>query len=234
MSDNTLTALDPLAAQPDDVLGLPESELDGLIISATQVDGQWVILSRYSDDIWHLDGFTSNVPVSQRLLNFDTVPLEFRKVMKAMFYRYLRRGRRGAGRPKGSILQTRFCGARLFLRHLEALKLDHLGAATPMVCATYVAACKAHLQSRRSKGKPLSQSGLQGRFSAVETLYELSQYTDDPMRHHPGSRLPRRRWPDLPAAAPPTNKAVRLHLFPMMRSASCSSEPTSRLNAAIN
>lgn len=214
MSDNTLTTLDPLAAQPGDVRGLPDSELDGLIISATQVDGQWVILSRYSDDIWHLDGFTSNVPVSQRLLDFDTVPLEFRKVMKAMFYRYLRRGRRGAGRPKGSIMQTRFCGARLFLRHLEALKLDHLGAATPMVCATYVAACKAHLQSRRSKGKPLSQAGLQGRFSAVETLHELSQYTDDPMRHHPWLETSAKAMAGLTGSGAPHKQGGKTPLIP--------------------
>ncbi|WP_370694679.1 hypothetical protein [Pseudomonas sp. FP603] len=61
MSDNTLVALPwaPLAVQPSDVRGLPESERDALIISATQVDGQWVILSRYRDNVWQLEGFTS-------------------------------------------------------------------------------------------------------------------------------------------------------------------------------
>src|SRR3546814_14496371 len=86
MSDNTLAVLPwkPLAGQPGDVRGLPESERDALIISATQVAGQWVILSRYGDDIWQLDGFSTNVPANRRLLNFGTVPSAFRTVMKAM------------------------------------------------------------------------------------------------------------------------------------------------------
>lgn len=195
MSDNTLAVLPwkPLAGQPGDVRGLPESERDALIISAILVAGQWVILSRYGDDIWQLDGFSTNVPANRRLLNFGTVPSAFRTVMKAMMYRYLRRGRRGAGRPKGSALKHTLSNAMAFLRHLEALKLDHLGAVTPMVCATYVAACKAHRQPIRSKGKPLSQRGLVLRFIAVEAFHELSQYTDDPMPQHP--------WPETSAKA---------------------------------
>ncbi|TWC55292.1 hypothetical protein FBY04_11052 [Pseudomonas sp. SJZ080] len=195
MSDNTPEALPwaPLATQPGDVRGLRESERDALIISATQVDGQWVILSRYGDDTWHLNGFTSNMPANQKRLNFGTVPPAFRAVMKAILYRYLKRGRRGAGRPKGRALLQCFSDARPFLRHLEALKLDHLSAVTPQVCATYVAACKAHRQPHRSKGKTLSQAGLVGRFKAVEALHELSSYTADPMPQHP--------WPETSASA---------------------------------
>ncbi len=62
---------------------------------------------------------------------------------------------------------------------------------TPLICATYVAACKAHRQTNRSKGKPLSPRGLEARFSAVEALHELSQYTDDRMPQHP--------WPETSA-----------------------------------
>ncbi|MDT4820077.1 hypothetical protein FQZ97_532090 [compost metagenome] len=191
MSDNTLAELlwPPLAAQPGDVRGLPDSERDALIISAIQVNGQWVILSRYGDDIWQLDGFSSNVPANQKRMDFGTVPPAFRAVMKAMLYRYLRRGRRGAGRPKGQMLRQSFSDARPFLRYLEALKLGHLGAVTPLVCKAYVEACKAH----RHKGKPLSQNGLRGRFRAVEALHELSQYTDD--------RMPQDPWPDTSARA---------------------------------
>ncbi|AVZ17511.1 integrase [Pseudomonas aeruginosa] len=187
MSDTPLATLlwAPLAAQPGDVRGLPESERDALIISAIQVDGQWVIRSRYGDDIWHLEGFTSNVKASGKRLDFGTVPPAFRAVMKAMLYRYLRRGRLGAKRPKGVALHQCFSNARPFLRHLEALKLDHLGAATPQICKAYVDACKAHRQTHRNKGKPLSPRALQVRFGAIEALHELSQYTDDPIRQHP-------------------------------------------------
>lgn len=187
MSDNNVAALlwARLTSQPGDVRGVPESERDTLIISATQIDGQWVILSSYADDIWQLDRFSSNVPANKKRLDFRTVPQAFRAVMKAILYRYLRRGRSGASRPKGAHLRETLSHARTFLRHLEALKLDHLGAVTPLVCATYVDACKAYRQKHRSRGEPLSQAGLQSRFKAVEALHELSQYTDDPMPQHP-------------------------------------------------
>lgn len=199
MSEHTLTVLSwaALDAQPVDVRGISESERDALIITATQVDGHWVIVSRYGDDIWRLDGFTSNVPASGKRLNFGTVPPAFRAVMKAMLYRYLRRGRRGAGRPKGSSLQQMFSAARPFLRYLEAFKLDHLSAVTPMVCATYVASCKAHRQRHRSKGKPLSQRCLEVRYRTVEALHDLSQYTDDPMPQQPWSETSARAMAGL-------------------------------------
>lgn len=187
MSDNSPVALSwgSIADQPSDMRGITESERDALIISATQVDGQWVILSRYGEDTWQLDGFTTNAKPSHTRLDFGNFPPVFRAVMKAILYRYLRRGRRGVGRPKGRALRQLFSDARPFLRHLLALKLDHLGAVTPLICATYMVACKAHRQISQSKEKPLSQRGLEGRFVAVEALYELSHYTDDPMPQHP-------------------------------------------------
>ncbi|MBA1232713.1 integrase [Pseudomonas viridiflava] len=195
MSDKTLLALPWMlsTAQPGDVRGLSEWERDALIITATQVDGHWVILSRYVDDIWHLDGFTSNRTDYQRRLDFSRVPPAFRAVVKAMFYRYLRRGRQEAGRPKGATVLQMFNDAMPFLRHLEMLKLDCLSAVTPMVCAAYVAVCKAHRQTQRSKGKPLSQRALKTRFIAVEAFHEFSQYTDDPMSQHP--------WPETSGRA---------------------------------
>ena len=193
MKNNTLAALPwaPLAAQPGDVRGLPEDERDALIISATQLDGQWIILSRYCDDIWQLDGFTNNVGAGRRRLDFRTVPTAFRAVLKAIFYRYLRRGRSGLGRPKGSTLRTFFTKVKPFLQYLEALGLDHLGAVTPLICTTYVASCKAHRKTIRPKAQPLTQYGLHHRFSAVEALHELSHYTNDPMPLHP--------WPETSA-----------------------------------
>lgn len=193
MKDNTMVALPwaPIAVQPGDVRGLPKSERDALIITATQVGGKWIIISRYGDDIWQLDGFTSNVQANQRRLDFGRVPPAFRAVMKAMVYRYLRRGRRESGRPKGAAVRGVFSNAMPFLRHLGTLKLDHLGAVTPLICATYVATCKSHRQTNRSKGKPLLQRGLEARFNAVEALHELSQYTDDRVPEHP--------WPETSA-----------------------------------
>ncbi|QOC98159.1 integrase [Pseudomonas putida] len=179
-----------LASQPSDVHGLTDTERDALIISAAKVDGQWVILSRYGDSNWKLDGFTSNVPANRRRIDFKTVPQAFRAVLKAILYRYLRRGRLGSVRPKGGMLRQFFSSVMPFLRHLETLKLDHLGAVTPLVCATYITACKSYRQSSRSD-RPLSQNGLCNRLQAVEALHELSQFTDDPMPQHP--------WPETSA-----------------------------------
>lgn len=184
----------PFAAitdQPGDVRGLSDPERDRLIISATQVDGHWVILSLYGDDSWHLTGFPKNVSLNDRKIAFDTVPPAFRQVVKAVFYRFLRRGRDKTGRPRGATITGFFTGLSPFLRHLDALKLSKLSSVTPLIAATYVTACKAHLQPHN--GKPLSPSGLHSRYQPVEALYELSQYTEDKLPQHP--------WPDTSATA---------------------------------
>ncbi|WP_248915674.1 integrase [Pseudomonas moorei] len=194
MSEHTLVATTCalFSAQPGDVRGLSEYERDTLIVSTTQIDGKWVILSRYGDNIWQLDGCASNVEMSKKRLDFNKIPSAFQEVMKAVLYRYLRRGLRGGVRPKCGSMRRLFHDAQPFLSHLQALKLDHIYAATPMVCRTYVNACKAYRQTKLSKGKPLSQNAIRTRFKAVEALYELSQYTDDRMPAHP--------WPETSAA----------------------------------
>lgn len=70
--------------QPGDTRELPERERDTLIVSATSVDGQWVILSRYRDECWQNDGMPTNVRDNRRRLNFQHVPAAFRAVMKAV------------------------------------------------------------------------------------------------------------------------------------------------------
>lgn len=178
-------------AQPGDVRGLSDAERDKLIITATKVDGEWVILSRYGDDIWQINGFPSNVSASKRQLNFRNVPPAFQAVMKAIFYRYMRRGRRGTVQPKGGAIRDVFDSSLPFLRHLETLSIERLGAVTPMIAATYVAACKAHRIDR--SGKSLSVETLRTRYMMVEAIYELSHFTNDWIPQHP--------WPDTSARA---------------------------------
>lgn len=173
-----------ITAQPGDVRGLPDSDRDNLIITATQVDAQWIILSRYGDDVWQIDGFPKNTRASTRQLNFGSMPQPFRAVMKSIIYRYIRRGRRGADRPRGNTIRDFVSTVGPFLRHLGTLGITHLGAVTPMIAAAYVSACKDHRQIKRSS-KPLSLETLHSRYTAVEALYELSQYTDDPVPVHP-------------------------------------------------
>lgn len=180
-----------IALQPLDARGLCEAERDALIVSAANVDGQWVTISRYGDVIWQLDGFTSNAHESLKRLNFSIVPETFRAVIKSVIYRYLRRGRAGQPRPKGPSVRKLFNNLQPFLRYLDTLKLNGLCEVTPMVCTNYVTVCRGYRQMHHNRGQPLSQDGLLNRFMAVEALYELSQYTCDP--------IPLPPWPDTSA-----------------------------------
>lgn len=105
--------------------------------------------------------------------------------MKAVMYRFLRRGRAGEQRPKAGTLNQFFKNTTAFLRYLDALTVARLELVTPIVCTNYAAECREYRQSRQRKDKPLSQKGLLNRFQAVEALYELSQYTHDPIPQHP-------------------------------------------------
>lgn len=187
MNNNAVVSLTwpDVESQPGDVRELPDSLRDTLIVSATQVDGHYVVISRYGDDSWHLDGVPSNKANSNTYLKFKLVPAEFRTVMKAIMYRYLRRGREGRQRPKGSALINFLNHAVAFLRYLDALALTRLALVTPIVCTNYTAECREYRHSHYGKSKPLSQGSLSRRFNAVEALYELSQYTHDPIPQHP-------------------------------------------------
>jgi integrase len=191
MSARVLSLIEArMTAQPNDVRLAPNEERDRLIISGTQIDEIWMIKSQYGDDAWYLTGGTTNTYASKKVINFALVPAAYREVVKAMMYRYLRRGREGQVKPSTGTMFNSFQDLLPFLRHLDSLKLKHLGAVTPMVCATYVATCKAVRQERKN-GKPLSGETLMRRFQAVEWLHELSQYTATPIPSHP--------WPDTSA-----------------------------------
>lgn len=177
--------------QLSNLRGLSESEKNELIISIAHVDGTHVTLSRYSDDIWYLNGFSTNVRHHQRHLNFKEVPSAFKTAMKDTLFRYLQRGIYGNTRPKGGSARIYFYNILPFLRHLTELHITSLKKITPSICAAYVEACKSHTKVNRPRGQPLAQSSLHRRFTAVEALYALSQYTDDQMPEHP--------WPDTSA-----------------------------------
>lgn len=171
-------------SQPADTRELAESERDALIVSSIQIEGHWVTLSLYGDDFWQLDGMPNNVRDSQKRLNFQHLPSAFKAVMKAVIYRYLRRGRAGQKRPKGGTLREFYNSIIFFLRYLDNLKVARLELVTPILCTNYATNCQEYRQSRK-KDKPLSQISLLKRFQAVEALYELSQYTQDPIPQHP-------------------------------------------------
>lgn len=181
-----------IAAQANDVRGLPNEKRERLIISAIQVDGVWIVKSQYGDGTWDLSGGTTNTQASRKKLNFACVPPAFRAVTKEVLYAYYRRGREGSTKPTTATMFATLCYLVPFLRHLNALKIKNLGEVTSMVCATYVAACKAERQTRKMGNPPLSAESLMRRFVAVETLHELSLFTSTPILTHP--------WPESSAA----------------------------------
>ncbi|WP_287869582.1 hypothetical protein [Aeromonas sp.] len=216
MNNNAVDSLTwpDVESQPWDVRELPDSLRDTLIVSATQVDGQCVVISRYGDDSWRLDGVPSNKANSNTYLKFKLVPAAFRAVMKAIMYRYLRRGRDSQQRPKGSTLITFLSHAAAFLRYLNALALTRLALVTPIVCTNYAAECRVYRHSHHGKSKPLSQGTLSHRFHAVEALYELSQYTHDPIPQHPWYGTSATAMAGLTGSGAPHKQGCKTPLMP--------------------
>lgn len=172
-----------LAAQPDDVRLLLDSERDQLIISAVQVDGIWITTSQYGDHIWRPSGGPTNRNASRHWLNFGQIPSAFRSSLKEVMYRYMRRGVGASGLPVVSTIARLFNNIKAFLLYLDRIKIKDLAAVTPMVCANYAAYCKESKNGRG--GKPLKPSVLFTKFSAVSILYELSHFTSSPIELPP-------------------------------------------------
>jgi integrase len=165
--------------QSPDVRGIAPAERDALIVSAVKVDDAWRVLSLYGADRWELVGGTTNVCSSSRVLNFNLAPEPFRATMKAVVYRYLRRGRAGQKRPGAASVRLLFVYGLRFLQYLVRNDVRCLAEVTPEICKLYVDACKA--ERTKERGKPLAATTLSARFGTVEAIRELSQYTDDPM-----------------------------------------------------
>lgn len=169
--------------QPLTVQGVSEHERDALIISTQEVSGYWIVLSHYGEDRWQVVGQPTNQVTSAQWIDFGKIPESYRATMKAILYRYMRRGRPGQKRPSARSIVKLAHDALPFLRQLERLGIARLADVTPVVCSVYVDACKQRRTGRL--GQPLKASSLRHCFGLVEALYELSQYTDDQMRSHP-------------------------------------------------
>ena len=181
---NKLEVQSPIDSEPLDILKISINDRDRLIISTVKVDTEWVILSQFGDNLWKFIPSTSNNSTEAQKIDFLKLPVSFRNGCKAIFYRYIRRGYGGGVRPKTSTVIKQFAYTLPFIRHLHQLKINSFKEITPLVCSTYVQTCKNFLQKNK-KNKPLSSTALMHRFLAVEMLYELSQFSEDPMPTHP-------------------------------------------------
>lgn len=160
-----------------------------MIVSSIKVDESWQTVSLFGDDSWLLHSDVTNQNKGYRTLNFTTVPEPFRATMKAIMFRFIRRGSMNRGRlPSVSTTRVLFWDSISFFRYLLSLNIERLQDVNALVCATYVQEMKGRTSAR---GKALSRNTLEKRFRAIEMLYELSQHTEDSIPIHP--------WPDSSA-----------------------------------
>lgn len=174
-------------AQADDLQGQTQEDRDALFVSTRMVNGRWSVMSRYGDIRWSFADQPTNKQPSHMFVNFSVIPSPLRTSLKAVIYRYLRRGRAGKKLPSHRSVMKLFADARPFLQHLDRLGIGRLADATPAVCAQFIDVCKQHRQPKHAArpGAPLTGSSLSHRLAAVEALYELSANTDDSMPSHP-------------------------------------------------
>lgn len=160
---------------------LPRDERDALVISSRIVDGQTVVVSRYSEDIWFLHGQPTNRGRADTYINFLELPTCFRDIMRAVVFRYLRRGRKGGRTPSDRAVIKLVVDAKPFLKHIEVLGLRIFSEIGKDACLSYVEACRQH----RVRGRPLKPATMSHRFAVVEALYELSHSIGEPFLEYP-------------------------------------------------
>lgn len=175
--------------QISDTRNLNIEKRDSLIITSVYIEGEWHVLSKYSDEIWKFNTRLTNVGYYLRSINFSRVDANYRDTVKAMVYRYHQSGRAGQKRPTSSTLRHFVIRLLPFLKFLKKLGISSLSQVTPMICANYAQECK--FSTVRGKS-PISIDYLCSRLLCVEAIYELSQYTDDQMKLHP--------WPESSAS----------------------------------
>lgn len=198
--------------QPCDICAVAMDARDNLIVSMVQVDGTWRILSRFGDDRWKCSGSTTNRSACFNVMDFAFAPVAFRASLKAVLFRYLRRGRIGSRRPGMTSALSLFNASLIFLRHLSKLNLERLGQVTPMVCAVYVQQLKAVVSTKRKK--PLAPQTIFNLLRAVEAIHELSQFTDDPMPTHPWADSSAYRLAGLTRIVPHERQTGKTPLMP--------------------
>jgi hypothetical protein len=160
------------------------TERDAWIISTREVDGNSVIVSRYSDDTWWFTGSTTNTVMAKTRVIFSVLPVAFRSVGRELLYRYLTKGRSGGKRAGAATLVRFFNELKLFLEYLDQLGISQLSHVTTFTCATY-AQKQRQADPAESDARRLSPPALYRRLSCVETAYILSQHTSTPIPDYP-------------------------------------------------
>jgi hypothetical protein len=183
LRSNSSLTLKELQTQPVDTRRLNGVDRNLLVVSALNLEGNWQVVSRYGDSIWIFYGGTTNKKASFRAFNFALFPEAYRESMKAVIYRYLRRGRNDGRQPAIATLRTLFDNSVPFLKFLDARGKVSLEEAQSKACKAYSDTQKSLVLHQ--KKRPLKTASREKRLLAVEAIYELSQYCDTPMPEHP-------------------------------------------------
>lgn len=174
-----------ILSQPPSVLHLSGAERDRLIVSISKLGKEFVVASYYGDDIWWMSGVTTVTNKARTKIDFTSVPESFREVAKAILYRLLRKGREGQKRASASTLLRLFVEINNFFTYLKKHDVSSLSRMSPTICSSYLESVRASKGNKRLEAEQLVESTLYKRLSAVEVIYEVSQFTMDPMSARP-------------------------------------------------
>lgn len=177
-------------AKAADLTKIAGIDQDRLVISAMKIEGEWVIVSRFGDDIWNIGGHSKNVNKYQSTVNFKVVPEQYRNALKEITYCYLMRGRERTRRAKGLTISGFVTTTLHFIKYIERFGIVDLRTITPITFNNFAHECQTITSAR---GKPLSRSTICKRLIAIEAMYELSQHTKTPLSEEP--------WPETSALA---------------------------------
>jgi len=181
-----------MLGQPPHVTDLAADARDNLIISMRKVNGRWIVVSRYGDTVWKFTPSTTNVRLTSSQLDFDAIPESFRAAIKAVMYRYMRRGL--GGRPAATQLKKTFNYIVPFCEFLLTVGVTRFADVTEFTAATYIQSVRQPRDWRQFGKVRVTVPGMKrylalgtqsAHFAAVEALYELSQFSADPMQRHP-------------------------------------------------
>jgi integrase len=178
---------DDFDRQPSNASELSRAERDKLVVSIARVDGRWIVLSRFGDEVWQLLPTTSNTRLGRSKIDFSRIAPPLRETWKECFYRYMRKGLRK--RAVSTTIRDRFQVSVAFAEFLHRMNISRLGQVTQFVTSAYIQWRREYVQPG---SRPIGKSALVSCLTGVETLYEVSQYTSDPMPTHP--------WPDTSAS----------------------------------
>ncbi|WP_065426115.1 hypothetical protein [Pseudomonas putida] len=160
-----------------------------LIVSTVVIDGELVILSRFGDDTWHFNNTPTNIGKYSSSIQFGIYPEAYRGTIKEVAFCYLTRGRDSRRKAQESSAHRFVVSLNPFFKYLERLGTPDIQKLQHPIFRNFVHESRSLISDITKK--PLGKSALVQRFVAVETLYELSQYTKTPLSEHP--------WPDSSA-----------------------------------